>query len=56
MYLVPGTNMLGLAVSSVTASATARSIGQMLTQHLESGATLADFPALGAALPNRRGS
>lgn len=47
MYLVPGTNMLGLAVSSVTASATARSIGQMLTRHLESGATLADFPALG---------
>jgi uncharacterized protein (DUF697 family) len=47
VFFVPGTNVLGLAVSSVTASVTARSIGRMLVQHFESGSNLADFPALG---------
>jgi uncharacterized protein (DUF697 family) len=47
IYFVPGYNVLGLAVSSVTASVTARSIGQLLVQHFEGGSTLAEFPALG---------
>lgn len=47
VWFVPGTNMIGLAVSSVTASATARSIGRLMVQHFEDGATLANFPALG---------
>lgn len=38
--VVPGYNLIGLAVSSVTASAYARSIGRMLVDHFESGATL----------------
>jgi CRP-like cAMP-binding protein/uncharacterized protein (DUF697 family) len=39
-FFVPGYNLIGLAVSSVTASACARKIGQMLIDHFESGATL----------------
>jgi uncharacterized protein (DUF697 family) len=44
-YLVPGSNILGLAVSSVTASACTRKIGAVFVEHFEKGATLADFPA-----------
>jgi len=44
-YFVPGYNLVGLAVSSVTASAYARSIGQMFIDHFENGATLVDFPS-----------
>ena len=44
-YLVPGSNILGLAVSSVTASACTRKIGAVFVKHFEKGATLADFPA-----------
>ena len=43
-YLVPGSNILGLAVSSVTASACTRKIGAVFVEHFEKGATLADFP------------
>jgi len=39
-YFIPGYNLVGLAVSSVTASALARSIGRMLIEHFETGATL----------------
>lgn len=39
-YFIPGYNLIGLAVSSVTASAYARSIGRMIIDHFESGATL----------------
>jgi uncharacterized protein (DUF697 family) len=39
-YFVPGYNLIGLAVSSVTASVLARRIGQMLIEHFETGATL----------------
>jgi uncharacterized protein (DUF697 family) len=45
-YVVPGSNLLGLAVSSVTASACTRRLGRIFVEHFESGATLADFPAL----------
>ena len=44
LYLVPGSNILGLAVSSVTASACTRKIGAVFVEHFEKGATLADFP------------
>lgn len=43
MYFVPGYNLVGLAVSSVTASASARSIGQIFIDHFENGSTLIDF-------------
>jgi uncharacterized protein (DUF697 family) len=39
---VPGYNLLGLAVSSVTSSAYARSIGQLYIEHFENGAAV-DF-------------
>jgi uncharacterized protein (DUF697 family) len=44
-YLVPGSNILGLAVSSVTASTCTRKIGAVFVEHFEKGATLSDFPA-----------
>jgi hypothetical protein len=37
---VPGYNLVGLAVSSVTSSAYARSIGQLYIEHFEKGATV----------------
>lgn len=37
---VPGYNLLGLAVSSVTSSAYARSIGQLYIEHFENGAAV----------------
>ena len=46
VLFMPGANLIGLAVSSVTASACARGIGQMLVEHLENGSTLADFPSV----------
>jgi uncharacterized protein (DUF697 family) len=45
-YFVPGYGAIGLAVSSVTASAYARSIGQMFVEHFENGSTLVDFPSV----------
>lgn len=45
MLFLPGTNLIGLAVSSVTASACARGIGQMFIEHFENGSTLIDFPS-----------
>jgi hypothetical protein len=44
-YLMPGSNLVGLAVSSVTASACTRKIGGIFVEHFESGATLAAFPS-----------
>ena len=38
--LVPGLNLIGLAVSSVTSGAYARSIGQLFIEHFENGASL----------------
>jgi CRP-like cAMP-binding protein len=49
IYFVPGPNLIGLAVSSVTASAYTRDVGRVLIDHFESGETLeADH------LPERR--
>ena len=45
-YIVPGVNLLGLAVSSVTASVCARGIGRRFVEHFESGGTLAEFPVI----------
>jgi uncharacterized protein (DUF697 family) len=45
-YLVPGSNLVGLAVSSVAASACTRHIGRIFIDHFERGATLADIPAI----------
>ena len=44
IQLVPGANVVGLVVSSVTAGACARSLGALFIDHFETGATLADFP------------
>ena len=46
IYFVPGANLLGLAVSSVTASACARAIGRRFVEHFETGASLIDFPVI----------
>lgn len=49
LMIVPGSNLLGLAVSSVTASTCTRRIGWIFIDHFESGTSLLDFP-----LPARR--
>jgi uncharacterized protein (DUF697 family) len=46
LYVIPGSNLVGLAAASVTASACARKIGSVFIDHFESGASLADFPAI----------
>lgn len=45
VYIVPGSNLIGLAVSSVTAIACTRGIGRVFIEHFESGATLSDISA-----------
>jgi uncharacterized protein (DUF697 family) len=42
-YVLPGSGLLGLAVSSVAASACTRGIGRIVVQKLESGSTLHDL-------------
>jgi uncharacterized protein (DUF697 family) len=42
---VPGLNLVGLAVASVTSAAYARSIGQLFIEHFENGAAV-DFRSL----------
>jgi uncharacterized protein (DUF697 family) len=42
---IPGVNVLGLAVSSVTSGAYARSIGQLFIEHFENGADV-DFRSI----------
>jgi uncharacterized protein (DUF697 family) len=44
VYFVPGANLVGLAVSSVTASVCTRGIGRRFVEHFETGANLLDFP------------
>ena len=44
-YLVPGLNLLGLAISSVTSGVYARSIGQLYIEHFENGAAI-DFNSI----------
>ncbi len=43
--LVPGANLIGLAVSAISAGACTRGVGRIFIEHFESGATLSDFPA-----------
>jgi uncharacterized protein (DUF697 family) len=44
-YVVPGLNLVGLAISSVTSGAYARNIGQLFIEHFENGATV-DFRSI----------
>jgi uncharacterized protein (DUF697 family) len=44
LQIVPGANVFGLVVSSVSAGACARSLGALFIDHFETGASLADFP------------
>jgi uncharacterized protein (DUF697 family) len=44
-YFVPGLNLMGLAVSSITSGAYARSIGQLYIEHFENGAAI-DFRSI----------
>jgi uncharacterized protein (DUF697 family) len=44
-YFVPGLNLVGLAISSVTSGAYARSIGQLYIEHFENGAAI-DFRSI----------
>jgi uncharacterized protein (DUF697 family) len=46
IYFVPGANMVGLAISSVTASVCARTVGYRFIQHFENGADLLNFPVV----------
>jgi uncharacterized protein (DUF697 family) len=43
-YVIPGSGLIGLAVSSVAAVACTRSIGRVFVEHFESGAALQQFP------------
>jgi len=47
VYIVPGSNLIGLAVSSIAAVACTRSIGRIFVEHFESGATLRDLSVIG---------
>jgi uncharacterized protein (DUF697 family) len=46
VFFIPGANLLGLAVSSVTASVCARAIGRRFVDHFETGASLMEFPVI----------
>jgi uncharacterized protein (DUF697 family) len=48
VYIIPGSNLIALAVSSAAGFACTRSIGRMLIDRFESGATLHEF-----TVPNR---
>jgi uncharacterized protein (DUF697 family) len=47
VYVVPGSGLIGLAVSSIAAAACTRSIGRIFVDHFEGGAMLQDLPATG---------
>jgi hypothetical protein len=44
-YVVPGSGLVGLAVSSIAAVACTRSIGRIFVEHFESGSNLHDLRA-----------
>jgi len=44
-YVVPGSGLVGLAVSSIAAVACTRSIGRIFVEHFESGSSLHDLRA-----------
>jgi uncharacterized protein (DUF697 family) len=46
VYIVPGSNLIGLAVSSIAAIACTRGIGRIFIEHFESGAALNDISAV----------
>jgi uncharacterized protein (DUF697 family) len=46
VYIVPGSALIGLAVSSIAAIACTRGIGRVFVEHFENGATLQDVSAL----------
>jgi len=46
VYIIPGSALIGLAVSSIAAVACTRGIGRIFVEHFESGATLHDLSAL----------
>lgn len=46
LYVVPGSSLIGLAVSSIGASSCTRTIGRAFVEHFESGGTLANFPVI----------
>ena len=54
VLFVPGANMIGLAVSSVTASVCTRAIGRRFVEHFEKGSSLLDFPSSNGASRRRR--
>ena len=45
LYIIPGSSLIGLAMSSVTAAACTRGIGRIFVEHFESGAMTLDVPA-----------
>ena len=45
LYIIPGSSLIGLAMSSITAAACTRGIGRIFVEHFESGATTLDVPA-----------
>ena len=53
-YLVPASGIVGLAVASVAAVGSTRSIGLVFIEHFERGVTLSDYPA--ARRQKREGS
>jgi uncharacterized protein (DUF697 family) len=46
IYVIPGSNLIGLAVSSIAGAACTRAIGRVFAEHFESGAALTDFPTI----------
>lgn len=46
VFVIPGVNLVGLAVSAVTASVCTRAIGRRFVEHFETGANLLDFPVI----------
>jgi uncharacterized protein (DUF697 family) len=43
IFLVPGSNLIGLAVSSITAAECTRYIGRIFINHFENGGTLSEI-------------
>jgi uncharacterized protein (DUF697 family) len=44
LYVIPGSSLVGLAMSSVTAAACTRAIGRVFVEHFAGGATSLDVP------------
>jgi uncharacterized protein (DUF697 family) len=49
LYIIPGSNLIGLAMSSVTAAACTRGIGRVFVEHFENGALAIEPPATARA-------